>query len=55
METDALLGVVVRVGRQLDVSTPVTSVLYALLTAIDAQPAAATSFPPMDAGTFAPQ
>jgi 2-dehydropantoate 2-reductase len=55
METDALLGVVVRVGRQLRVPTPVTSVLYALLTAIDAQPAAAASFPPMDAGTFTPQ
>jgi 2-dehydropantoate 2-reductase len=55
METDALLGVVVRVGRQLRVPTPVTSVLYALLTAIDAQPASAASVPPMDAGTFTPQ
>lgn len=36
METDALVGVVVRKGRELGVPTPFSEVLYALLTAIDA-------------------
>jgi 2-dehydropantoate 2-reductase len=34
LETEALIGVVVRKGRQLGVATPVSSVIYALLDAI---------------------
>lgn len=35
METEALVGVIVRKGRELRVPTPLSEVLYALLTAID--------------------
>jgi len=35
METEALVGVVVRTGRERGVPTPLSEVLYALLTAID--------------------
>jgi 2-dehydropantoate 2-reductase len=35
METDALIGVVVRKGRELGVSTPLSGALYALLLAAD--------------------
>jgi 2-dehydropantoate 2-reductase len=35
LETEALIGVVVRNGRQLGIPTPVSSVVYTLLTAID--------------------
>jgi 2-dehydropantoate 2-reductase len=35
LETDALVGVVVRKGRQLGIPTPITSALHALLTAVD--------------------
>ncbi len=37
MEVEALVGVVVRLGQELGVPTPVTSVLYGLLKAIDAR------------------
>lgn len=48
LETDALVGVVVRTGRALGVPTPNAQVLYALLTALDA-PAAAAPEPPVTA------
>ena len=55
LETDALVGVVVRKGQQAGISTPIAEVLYALLTAIDAPSAAAPELPPMEAGSFTPQ
>jgi 2-dehydropantoate 2-reductase len=55
LETDALVGVIVREGQKLNVPTPNSSVLYALLTAIGAPSAAAAPLPPMEAGSFAPQ
>jgi 2-dehydropantoate 2-reductase len=55
LETDALVGVVVRKGRQAGISTPIAEVLYALLTAIDAPRAEAPELPPMEAGSFTPQ
>jgi 2-dehydropantoate 2-reductase len=55
LETDALVGVIVRKGRELGVPTPITSVLYALLTAISANEQATRDLPPMEAGSFTPQ
>lgn len=55
LETDALVGVVVRKGRQAGIATPIAEVLYALLTAIDAPRAEAAALPPMEAGSFTPQ
>lgn len=57
METDALVGVVVRKGREHGVPTPLSSVLYALLTAIDLPRARSETshLPPMPAETFSPQ
>lgn len=57
METDALVGVVVRTGRERGVPTPLSSVLYALLTAIDLprSHAETSHLPPMPAETFSPQ
>jgi len=55
LETDALVGVVVRKGRQAGIATPTAEVLYALLTAIDAPRAEASALPPMEAGSFTPQ
>jgi 2-dehydropantoate 2-reductase len=55
LETDALVGVVVRKGRALGVPTPNSSVLYALLTAIGAPAMREAPLPPMEAGSFAPQ
>jgi 2-dehydropantoate 2-reductase len=55
LETDALVGVVVRKGRELGVPTPNASVLYALLTAIGAAATNDAPLPPMEAGSFAPQ
>jgi 2-dehydropantoate 2-reductase len=55
LETDALVGVVVRKGREAGIATPIAEVLYALLTAIDAPAADAAALPPMEAGTFTPQ
>ncbi len=46
METDALIGVVVRAGRALGVPTPASEAVHALLTAIDAGPR-----PPGETGT----
>jgi ketopantoate reductase len=40
METDALIGVVVRKGREHGVPTPFSAALYGLLKAIDAAPLA---------------
>ena len=54
LETDALVGVVVRKGRELGVPTPITSVLYALLTAISTSTEVSRDLPPMEAGSFAP-
>jgi 2-dehydropantoate 2-reductase len=55
LETDALVGVVVRKGREAGVPTPIAEVLYALLTAIDAPAAQTPELPPMEAGSFTPQ
>ena len=55
LETDALVGVIVRSGKALGVSTPITSVLYALLTAISANEQVTRHLPPMEAGSFSPQ
>jgi 2-dehydropantoate 2-reductase len=55
LETDALVGVIVRRGRELGVPTPNASVLYALLTAIGASQSSHSPLPPMEAGSFAPQ
>jgi 2-dehydropantoate 2-reductase len=54
LETDALVGVVVRKGGELGVSTPITSVLYALLTAVSTPSSVGRDLPPMEAGSFAP-
>ena len=40
METDAIIGVVVRRGREQGIRTPYSEALLALLTAMDAEPAA---------------
>jgi ketopantoate reductase len=37
MEIDALIGVIVRKGREHGVPTPLSETLFALLTAIEAQ------------------
>ena len=55
METDALVGVVVRKGREHGVPTPIASVLYALLTAIDLPRAEEPRLAPMAAESFSPQ
>jgi 2-dehydropantoate 2-reductase len=55
METEALVGVVVRKGREHGVPTPIASVLYALLTAIDVREPRVPERPPMEAGSFSPQ
>jgi 2-dehydropantoate 2-reductase len=55
LETDALVGVIVRKGLEVGVPTPATSVLHALLTAITGEPATAQHLPPMQAVTFEPQ
>jgi 2-dehydropantoate 2-reductase len=55
LETDALVGVIVRKGRELGVMTPISSVLYALLTAISTNEQVARDLPPMEAGSFTPQ
>jgi 2-dehydropantoate 2-reductase len=54
LETDALVGVVVRKGKDAGVPTPIAEVLYALLTAIDAPGTEASKLPPMGAGSFIP-
>ena len=43
MEADALVGVIVRRGREAGVDTPASQVMYALMTAIDASPVPARS------------
>lgn len=55
LETEALVGVVVRSGRELGVETPKSAVLYALLTAIGAPDRARGPLPPMDASGFEPR
>jgi 2-dehydropantoate 2-reductase len=55
LETDALVGVVVRKGRDAGLETPIAEVLYALLSAIDAPGRAVPQLPPMEAGSFTPQ
>jgi 2-dehydropantoate 2-reductase len=55
LETDALVGVVVRKGKEAGVPTPNASVLYALLSAVAAREHATAELPPMDAGSFSPQ
>jgi 2-dehydropantoate 2-reductase len=55
LETDALIGVIVRKGREAGVPTPIASVLYALLTAVDAPEEQSAPMPPMEAMSFAPQ
>jgi 2-dehydropantoate 2-reductase len=55
LETDALVGVVVRKGKEAGVPTPIAEVLYALLTAIGAPEQEAPQLPPMEAGSFSPQ
>jgi 2-dehydropantoate 2-reductase len=54
LETDALVGVIVRKGRERSVPTPIASVLYALLTAISTAADVRADLPPMEAGSFAP-
>ena len=57
MEIDALVGVVLRKGREHGVATPLAAVLYALLTAIDLPRTGAGTvhLPPMPAEAFSPQ
>jgi 2-dehydropantoate 2-reductase len=55
LETDALVGVVVRKGKEAGVPTPVAEVLYALLTAIGAPSSEAIPLPPMEAAAFEPR
>jgi len=55
LETDALVGVVVRKGKEAGVPTPIAEVLYALLTAIGAPVSETAELPPMEAGSFSPQ
>ena len=52
LETEAIVGVVVRKGKERGVPTPMAAVLYALLTAISAPRHAAGDLPPMEAGAF---
>jgi 2-dehydropantoate 2-reductase len=54
LETEAIVGVLVRKGRELGVLTPITSVLYALLTAVSATDEGRRELPPMEAGSFSP-
>lgn len=54
LETEAIVGVIVRRGREFGVPTPITSVLYALLTAISTSTEVSRDLPPMEAGSFAP-
>lgn len=54
LETDALVGVVLRKGREAGVATPLTAVLYALLTAVGAPEAEPVPLPPMGAESFKP-
>lgn len=55
LETDALVGVVVRKGREAGVPTPIAEVLYSLLAAIEMPRAdAPADLPPMEAGAFQP-
>lgn len=55
LEIDAIVGVVVRKGREAGVATPTTAVLHALLTAIGTPPAAMPQMPPMEAAGFEPR
>jgi 2-dehydropantoate 2-reductase len=54
LETDALVGVVVRKGVAFGVPTPRASVLYALLTAVGAPGRPDVQLPPMEAAGFDP-
>jgi 2-dehydropantoate 2-reductase len=55
LETEAIVGVVVRAGKELGVPTPLASVLYALLTAISSSGELSGELPPMEASSFSPQ
>jgi 2-dehydropantoate 2-reductase len=55
LETDAIVGVVVRKGVEAGVPTPKTAVLYALLTAIGAPVGEVQPLPPMEAAGFEPR
>jgi 2-dehydropantoate 2-reductase len=55
LETEAIVGVVVRAGTELGVPTPLASVLYALLTAISSSGELSGELPPMEASSFSPQ
>ncbi|MGH9346891.1 MAG: ketopantoate reductase family protein [Vicinamibacterales bacterium] len=55
LETDALVGVILRKGREAGVATPIASTLYALLAAIAAEDSVTPDLPPMEAGSFSPQ
>jgi 2-dehydropantoate 2-reductase len=54
LETDALVGVVVRKGKEAGIPTPLASALYALLTAIDRASGSERALPPMRASSFDP-
>lgn len=55
LETDALVGVIVRLGREAGIATPATEVLYALLTALEPGDRPKPDLPPMEAASFAPR
>ena len=55
LETEAIVGVVLRRGAESGVPTPITSVLYALLSAISAEGGPARQLPPLAADAFSPQ
>ncbi len=55
LETDALVGVVVRTGKEVGVPTPIAEVLYALLTAVGLPQGATPDLPPMEAAGFEPR
>jgi len=54
LETDALVGVVVRKGKDAGVPTPIAEVLYALLTAVGMPEHESPELPPMAAADFSP-
>lgn len=55
LESDALVGVVVRLGREHHVPTPLASALYALLLAVGGAALPERDLPPMQAGAFEPR
>ena len=55
LETEALVGVIVRNGRELGVATPKSAVLYALLTAIGSPDETPGRLPRMEVAGFEPR